>query len=74
MKVLGQILILFLCDGRTSDLSLLQPKNPNGTPSSKNKQSGMVTISQNLQKGIKVDVLNFSCTGLFLSRTPLSQP
>ena len=74
MKVLGQILTLFLCDGRTSDLSLLQPKNPDGSPSTKNKQSGMLLISQNLQQGVQVTVRNYSCTGLFLSKTPLSLP
>ena len=74
MKVLGQILTLFLCDGRTSDLSLLQPKNPDGSPSTKNKQSGMLLISQNLQQGVQVIVRNYSCTGLFLSKTPLSLP
>lgn len=74
MKVLGQILTLFLCDGRTSDLSLLQPKNPDGSPSTKNKQSGMLAISQNLQKGVNVTVLNYSCTGLFMSETQLNLP
>ena len=65
MKVLNQILTLFACDGRLSDLSLLQPKDKDGKPSSKNKQSGMITISQNIQEGQELDVVFTSSTGLF---------
>ncbi len=34
-RALNQILILFTCDGRLSDLSLLLPKDKNGNPSTK---------------------------------------
>jgi len=64
-RALNQILILFTCDGRLSDLSLLLPKDENGNPSTKNKQSGMITISQNIQEGSQLEVVFQSVTGLY---------
>lgn len=73
-KALRQIVNLFLCDGRSSDLSLLQPKNEKGEASSKNKQAGILTLSQNIQMNMEVNVLFQSVTGLFEQEFPLSPP
>lgn len=70
-KTLRQIINLFQCDGRLSDLSLLLPKNEKGEPAAKNKQVGMLTISQNLQKGITVELLLQSPSGIFEQFIPL---
>lgn len=72
IKVLNQILTLFACDGRLSDLSLLLPKDKDGNPSTKNKQSGMITISQNIQENQELDVVFTSSTGLFIKTIRIS--
>lgn len=64
-KTLLQIITLFQCNGTLSDLSLLLPKNDKGEPSSKNKQIGMITLTQNLQKGIRIEIILQSPSGVF---------
>lgn len=64
-KTLRQMINLFQCGGRTSDLSLLLPKNEKGEASSKNTRVGALTLAQNLQEGNEIDLLLQSPTGLF---------
>lgn len=71
-ELLRELLVLFQCDGRLSDLSLLQPKGVNGERSTKNKQSGMITITQNIQPNSDIWLLTQSPTGLFEKRVKLS--
>ncbi|HQC64658.1 MAG TPA: Cas9 endonuclease PAM-interacting domain-containing protein, partial [Anaerolineaceae bacterium] len=73
-RVLNQILILFTCDGRLSDLSLLLPKDKNGKPSTKNTQVGMIRIPQNIQEGSQLEVVFQSVTGLYEKTNRISLP
>lgn len=73
-RVLNQILILFTCDGRLSDLSLLLPKDKNGKPSTKNTQVGMIRIPQNIQEGNQLEVVFQSVTGLYEKTIRISLP
>lgn len=62
-KVLNQVLTLFLCDSRLSDISLISPLK-NGKP--QNTQAGMITIAQNLPWDKKeFSICYQSVTGLF---------
>jgi len=62
-KVLNQVLTLFLCDSRLSDISLISPLK-NGKP--QNTQVGMIRIPQSLPTGVKkISICYQSVTGLF---------
>lgn len=73
-KVLNQILTLFACDGRLSDLSLLLPKDKDGNPSKDNRQVGMIRIPQNIQENNQLDVVFQSVTGLYEKTIRISLP
>jgi CRISPR-associated endonuclease Csn1 len=73
-KALRELLLLFQCNGTTTDLSLLLPKDKDGKPAKRNTQCGMITLGQNLKEHAAVQLVNQSATGLFENQVDLNQP
>ncbi|MGB4595578.1 MAG: type II CRISPR RNA-guided endonuclease Cas9 [Anaerolineaceae bacterium] len=71
-KTLRQMITLFQCDGRSSDLSLLLPKNDKNEASTTNKQVGTIKLAQNFQKEYSFELILQSPGGVFEQVLPLS--